>query len=514
MPCAQWSMANGAKAEAGSTGRRVQTEVERKYDVDAAAELPDLVGAGLVAEVVREEAVRMRAEYFDTADRALSRGRITLRRREGGGDEGWHVKLPGSAGRTEIHAPLTETSTVPASVREPVLGYVARSRLEPLALLETTRSITRAFAADGRPLAEIADDLVVARDERTGRERRWREWEVELLDASGDEGETVLDAIQERLLAAGARPAESASKLARATGGPIDDSAPAPRDAGEAALAAVRGLLRELRAVDPRVRLEADDALHRMRVLTRRLRSVLAASRSVLDRASTDPVRGELRWLGGVLGAARDEDVLASRLRAALGAAADETGATDASDSLFDEIERRRAVALRRVSRTLRGGRYLALLASLDGLLAAPPRTSRAGSSAKKLVRRSLTKELGQVERARRASTDDPEARHELRKAAKRLRYVVEAWTSVAPDAVSSKRRRLGALAEDLSDALGEERDAVAAREAILAHAAAAQRRGEPAFLLGVVFADEGRRATDAAARADEAMSRLHSLSR
>lgn len=512
-------MANGAeKADttaAGSTGRRVQTEVERKYDVDASAVLPDLVGAGPVAGAVAEEPVRMRAEYFDTAHRALSRGRITLRRREGGGDEGWHVKLPGSAGRTEIHAPLTSTSTVPAAVREPVLGYVSRSRLEPLALLETVRAITRVAASDGRLLAEIADDLVVARDERTGRERRWREWEVELLDSSGDEGEAVLDAIEERLLAAGASPAASASKLARATGGPIDDSVRPPRDGGEAALAAVRELLRELRAVDPRVRLETDDALHRMRVLTRRLRSVLAASRSVLDRASTDPVRHELRWLAGVLGAARDEEVLAARLRAALDDAARETGAAGTPTAPFDEIERRHRSALRRVSRTLRGGRYLALLASLDALLADPPRTERSGSSAKKLVRRSPAKELSRVERARRrARTDDVSARHEVRKAAKRLRYVVEAWSSVVPDAVTKRQRRLGSLAEDLSDALGEERDAAATRDALLAHAEQARRRGEPAFLLGVVFAHQGHVGGEATRVADDALGRLHSLSR
>ncbi|WP_068212528.1 CYTH domain-containing protein, partial [Rathayibacter tanaceti] len=223
-------MVSGVQNEsaASSTGgaRRVQTEVERTYDVDAETRLPDLLGAGPVASVLPEEPVTLRADYFDTAERALSRGRITLRRREGGADQGWHVKLPGSSGRTEIHAPLTETRTVPAGVREPVLGYVGRAPLEPLALLETVRSITRVRDAEGRELAEIADDLVIARDQRTGRERRWREWEVELVDAAGEEGEALLDAIEQYLFAAGARPAVTASKLARATGGPIDETAP------------------------------------------------------------------------------------------------------------------------------------------------------------------------------------------------------------------------------------------------------------------------------------------------
>lgn len=502
--------ADRTKAEAP---RRVQTEVERKYDVDADTALPELTGAGTVTTALAEEPVRLSAQYFDTADRALSRGRITLRRREGGEDEGWHVKLPGSAGRTEIHAPLTASRTVPAEVREPVLGHVGRARLDPLATLETVRSITRVADSAGRRLAEIADDLVIAHDQRSGVERRWREWEVELVDVHGAEGEAVLDAIEERLLAVGARPAESASKLARATGGPIEDTHPAPEDGGEAALAAIRELLTGLRAVDPRVRLEADDALHRMRLHTRRLRSVLAASRFVLEREALDPLRDELRWLAGVLGAARDEEVLAARLRTAVDEAGEGLPAKAvAGTTLFDAIERRHAIALQRVAKTLRGARYLALLAALDALLADPPRTANAGASAKKLVRRSLAKEVARVDAARKGG-DDVESRHELRKSAKRLRYVVEAWSAVVPDAVGATPHRIAKTAKAVADALGEERDALAARDVLRAHALVAARRGEPAFALGVASARQESRAREAARAGDAALERLHSLS-
>lgn len=502
-------MASGTQNESATSttngGRRVQIEVERTYDVGAETQLPDVTGAGSVAAIQEEEPVTLRAEYFDTADRALSRARITLRRREGGVDQGWHVKLPGSAGRTEIHVALTESRTAPSAVRDAVLGHVGHAPLEPLALLETVRSITRAFDANGRQLAEIADDLVIAHDERTGRERRWREWEVELVEVAGEEGEAVLDAIEQRLRTVGARTAASASKLARATGGPLDDTVAEPRDGGEAALAAVHVLLRELRAVDPRVRLGADDALHRMRVLTRRLRSVLAASRSVLDRAATDPLRDELRWLGGVFGAARDQEVLGRRLRTAV------DGAPSRPSALLDVIERRHAAALDHVARTLRGERYLALLASLDALRAEPPRTTAAVSSVKKLVRRSLTKDLTRIAAARAAAKSGSlEARHDLRKAAKRLRYTVEAWRAVAPAAIGARRRSLAKAGEALADALGEERDALAARELILREG---DRSGEGAFALGVILAEESHRAHRAARSARKALGRLESLS-
>lgn len=502
-------MASGAQNESATSttdgGRRVQTEIERTYDVDAETHLPDLTGAGPVAAIRAEKPVALRAEYFDTADRALSRARITLRRREGGADQGWHVKLPGAVGRTEIHVPLTETRTVPSAVRDAVLGHVGHAPLEPLARLETVRSITRACDADGRQLAEIADDLVVAHDERTGRERRWREWEVELVETAGEEGEAVLDAIEQRLFAGGARSAASASKLARATGGPIDDSVPEPRDGGEAALAALRALLGELRAVDPSVRLGADGALHRMRVLTRRLRCVLAASRSVLDRAATDPLRAELGWLGGVLGSARDQEVLGVRLRTPI------DGAPSLPSALLDAIERRHAAALHHVAHTLRGERYLALLASLDALLAESPRTATAASSATRVVRRSVKKDLTRITAARAAAKGGSlEARHDLRKAAQRLRYTVEAWRAVVPATVGARRRSLAKAGEALADALGEERDALAVRELILHEG---DRSGDGAFALGVMFAEESHRAERAATSARKALARLESLS-
>ena len=34
------------------------------------------------------------AAYLDTDDLRLARWRVSLRRREGGTDEGWHLKLP------------------------------------------------------------------------------------------------------------------------------------------------------------------------------------------------------------------------------------------------------------------------------------------------------------------------------------------------------------------------------------------------------------------------------------
>lgn len=497
----------------------MQTEIERKYDVGPDADVPALAGIGPVAATADEAPVRMSAVYYDTSDRALSRGRITMRRRAGGEDQGWHVKLPGAKARTELHVPLTRTATVPKAVRAPVLAFVGRAPLEKIARLNTTRTVTRLLDASGAQLAELADDLVVAVDLASGEERRWREWEVELKEgapAGDDERAALLDAVAERLASAGAEPASSVSKLARATGrtGSERPSAGEPGTAGEAAVAAIEALVAELRAADPWVRLDAEDAVHRMRVLTRRLRSVLAGSRRALERSVTDPVREELSWLGHLLGEARDAEVARDRIDAHF----DGVPAGDAARRrMHAALAGRYTRAHRRIVIALRGRRYLDLLAALDGLVGAPPVTPGAQESARRFVKRSLRHEARRVADAETpaiAPDADADARHRLRKSAKRLRYVAEAWAQTAPDALRARHDGLAAAAEELADVLGAERDAAAAQTELRSTAEVARRAREDTFGYGVAWA--AARDDEAAARGavEPAVTRLRSALR
>src|SRR5688572_6476607 len=97
-------------------------EVERTYAVDAAAVLPDLSGVEGVTEVSQPVELHLEAVYFDTAELDLARRGVTLRRRTGGPDAGWHVKLPrGKDTRTELRHPLGRaTRTVPKALLAPV----------------------------------------------------------------------------------------------------------------------------------------------------------------------------------------------------------------------------------------------------------------------------------------------------------------------------------------------------------------------------------------------------------
>ena len=183
-------------------------EVERKYDVEPDTALPDFGAAG--QWVVRPpERFALDATYVDTADLALRRARTTLRRRTGGHDEGWHLKRPSGADRQELRLPLQDG--VPEQLQGLVADLAQGRALEPVVHLTTERTVHVLCDAAGTPVAEVADDRVHARRLADGLELRWREWEVELLGGE----RSVLDRVEAVLVAAGARPSATGSKVGR-----------------------------------------------------------------------------------------------------------------------------------------------------------------------------------------------------------------------------------------------------------------------------------------------------------
>ena len=206
-------------------------EIEQKFDADPDFERPDF--AAVTAGVAAAAPVlhHLSATYFDTADGRLQAAKITLRRRTGGTDAGWHLKLPadgaggpvvpaGVSSRREVHEPLEPAGTdgagtpvVPVRLASRVAEVTGGLPLAPIATLVTERTVVTLTSADGTVLAEIADDQVTARrlPETAVEPLRWREVEVEVPAAVPQ----LQQAVADRLLAAGARPAGHGSKLAR-----------------------------------------------------------------------------------------------------------------------------------------------------------------------------------------------------------------------------------------------------------------------------------------------------------
>jgi inorganic triphosphatase YgiF len=195
-------------------------EIERKFDVDAGFQRPDFAGVAPGVTAAAPIVYHLSATYFDTADGRLAANKITLRRRTGGADEGWHLKLPGGlpsaeaySSRLEVQLPLAAGGErdVPAAHAARVAEVTGGLPLAPIATLDTERTVVTLTGADGALLAEIADDRVTASRVPAGQPLRWREVEVEVPS----ESPALQQAVADRLFAAGARPAGHGSKLAR-----------------------------------------------------------------------------------------------------------------------------------------------------------------------------------------------------------------------------------------------------------------------------------------------------------
>ena len=202
-----------------STGKHLETE--QKYDAAADFTLPDLSGLEGRVKAKGRRRYYLCATYFDTEELDLIKNRITLRRRVGGPDEGWHLKLPVRKDtRQEVRTPLSEgdTGTVPARLAAQVKDIIADRPLHPIAILDTERTVVTLTDRAGEPLAEVADDLVTAtRLDQPGAEpMRWREIEVEAAEGAKVGG--LLEAAGQALREAGARRSPSASKLGRLLG--------------------------------------------------------------------------------------------------------------------------------------------------------------------------------------------------------------------------------------------------------------------------------------------------------
>ncbi|MFI2432164.1 CHAD domain-containing protein [Streptomyces sp. NPDC018693] len=488
-------------------------EIERKYESDDSG-LPDLTGVAGVADVLDKGVAELDATYYDTPDERLAAASITLRRRTGGSDAGWHLKFPVAPGvRDEIRAPLSDT--LPRGLAGLLRSRVRDTELVPVVRLRSARDVRELVDAEGRLLAEVSVDAVHAeRMNGAGGAAQWTEIEVELAD---DGDPVFLDKVEKRLRKAGVRPSTSASKLARAlaetapkrTGKKGKKRGKAPNEAAAAPLTAGDHLLAYLRAqrdaiveLDPAVRRDVHDSVHRMRVATRRLRSAFRSYARILDRTVTDPIGEELKWLAGELGVDRDQEVLTERITQALDDLPRPLVNGPVRSRLRTWTHARRGGSRRRLIAVLDGKRYLTLLGTLDALIADPPLLKAAAGEPAKVIGRAVGKDFGTlsglIEEAlgRPPGHDRDLALHEARKKAKRTRYAAEAAEPVLGEPATD----LVKAAKALQNLLGDHQDSVMTRTALREIAAQAHAAGESTFTYGVLYGREEQRAA-----ADEA---------
>lgn len=444
-------------------------EVERKLRVHALFRLPPLSGITWGAATVQAQSpFTMLNTYYDTSDLRLFRWGVTLRRREGGPDEGWHMKLPvdgADAGtRDEIQVALTDSTTVPAELRDIVSALIREADVNPVVTLRTERTPILLMDAQGRPTAELVDDTVAVLDgDRTAAIFR----EIEVEGVPGPDGEvdaTVLDDVVAALVEHGAVPgttSKAAAALGPRTSAPPDVPAarwPDPSEpAGEAVRAHLATHVRRFLLNDVRLRRGLPDAVHQLRVSARRLRSGLQVFRPILDVQWANDLRAELAWAASSLGAARDTEVMIARLHA-------HSELLDPDDgvvvrSFIDPVlQQRMREAADEAFAALASERYAQLTQTLVAAVGDPHLTEAAQASCSQVLPPLVAKAFKRLAREAKALevTSPAEQWHEARITAKKARYAAEALAPVFGRRVEA----FGSALSDVTEVLGTHQDA------------------------------------------------------
>jgi len=418
----------------GDNAHHMKEEIEIKLSLPESAQRAFLRHP-LLQGAERLDARRLRNIYYDTPDLALHRQGIALRTRRQGRAWLQTVKCAGTAGgglsqRPEWEQPFAGrfdfAGIDDARVAALLERHRARVRLEPA--FETV------FARRCWRLAPVRGSAVLIMLDRgwiSAGDRREPLCEIEIELERGPLA--ALFEIARALVAGLPLAPEILSKAERgyrlregAALSPLK-AAPSPllpahtpheafRSVAASCLAQFQANARGAGESDP-------EYVHQMRVALRRLRSALRTFRPVLPEGFEAAVVPPLRALAGVLGHARDWDVLAEEIVApARSAFADDARLAALAEAVeHKRLSARAAVAPALAERAL----ALALLDLSAGLhRAAPPAQAEAlADFAARRLRRLRRKALAL---AQAAQDMDPARLHALRIGVKRLRYAVE----------------------------------------------------------------------------------------
>jgi CHAD domain-containing protein len=461
-------------------------ERELKLDVDPGFQLPDLGGRPIPARTFT-------STYFDTPDHRLFRSGITLRRRVEDRTGVWQLKLPSDVGRFELEE--QGGPRIPQSFLDLLVAPLRKSEPAPVAKLRTRRA---GVAVGPRPdRIEVVVDTVTAFE--GGRVAgSFAEAEAEVVKGDG----ARLAAIGKALRKAGARPGDEQPKLARVLD--FEEEEPAPE--GDPVDRLRRLLVDQyevMLANDPGVRLGEDiEALHQLRVATRRSRALLRAARGLVSPEWAEPLRAELAWIGGLLGPVRDLDVLLEHLDA-------EAVSLHGDDARAFRRVRARLVAERDQGRTvlleaMDSPRYLALLDRLEAAKEAP--AGELPTPLAEIAGREFDKLRRAVKNLPKHPSDDE--LHNVRIHTKRARYSAEL---AAPD-LGKAGAKLVERAKEVQDVIGDHQDACVAEEQL--RALAARGGGKTGLAAGRLIERQHRRKRIARRAFPEAWKRLDKAGR
>ena len=390
----------------------------------------------------------------------------------------WTLKIPVEAIGSQVQRDEIgfdgPPGAVPAPLVQAVLAYTRGQPLVDVIRLRTTR-VTFDIDVDGRRIATLSDDTVVAGGLADDTLRTFREIEIELAadraDVDADERPDPVDAVLARLNEAGFEASDVPVGKALRALGPLAFEAPdvtVPNAGKRSPLAVVvrRAIARSVVQMignHAGVCTHDPESLHQFRVAGRRLRSDLRTFEPLLEPAWTKSLRDELGWLGGEVGAGRDADVFAENLRSALTRL--DVPDPNATAALLQRLDHTVGEAHGRVTKVLSSDRYVSLLDALVHAAAEPrfsaPELERSDAKRRRTGRRLVKKPWRHLERAVEAlAPDSPDsALHRVRILSKRARYAAEA---VAPLNGGAAKRFADGIAK-VQTVLGSHHDSAVA---------------------------------------------------
>lgn len=461
------------------TARSSHVEIEIKYAISDPAVLHALLELRRLGEYGLRPTgeVHVVDHYLDTADRALRRGGYACRLREGEGGRRWRLTVKGLGGaegalhqREEHECDVPPRSTLADWPEGPACDIVTRlSDGRPLTELFTLRQLraSRAVEHGDRAVGVLSLDTVDA--DINGRKARSLELEIE-LGTSGTKDDLHAIGAELRPFDLGAQPT---SKFERALA-MLDESSgkPVPRKkekktpgvrADESMAEAGRKILRfhckRMLANEAGTRKGDDiEALHHMRVATRRQRAAFRMVTPYFKRKGIQAFRDELRALAERLGDVRDLDVLIEAAEAYQSSLTHD--ARVALDPLLDEWRARREAARARLLSHLDGEEYRDFTKGYGEFLSATGagvKDTSDDSPQPHLVRHVLPAEIWDHYGKLRAYETvlewaSIETIHALRIEGKRLRYLLEFFAEALGPGLSDTIEALVILQDHIGD--------------------------------------------------------------
>jgi inorganic triphosphatase YgiF len=455
--------------------------------------------------------------YYDTSDHRLRDCHISLRTRNDGHSFVQTLKMSNgesdSLVRTEWETVVPDAIPDPSLVIDPALPddfrKLTSANLEPVFDVEVKRE-TRRLVADGAQIEVSLDEGAVIAGEA-----REPLHEIELEMVSGDlpalfaEAQRLADLVDGRLhtrtkadigYALGNAERRHWSRAAKLSLAP-------EMTAGDSLNLIVLNSFAHLTANDDCARLNLHiEGVHQCRIALRRLRSAFKIYRPLLRRKRIALIDEEVRWLGRILGAARDLDVLQAEL---LEPAITALGEEKQLAPLMATLAARKAEAYRGVTEALESARYRHLLIALCALGHADDLSK--ADEGKGLDRRllelasaALTRAHGRLlKRGRGFEELSKPERHEVRIALKRLRYALDFFSDIFED---ERKKKFVKKLTRLQDDLGRMND-VAVAETMLArlvgvggdgvNSGGVAPSGQLAFAAGGVLGWHRRRAAE-----------------